>query len=93
MVKKIPNREFFWYLELIIHKDCENVRLIEDVYYRIRVVWIMWRSALRVSCDHRMPIKLKGKYYKSVIRLAILYVTKCWAIWNNMLKKGKRKKK
>lgn len=53
------------------------MRLIEDVYYRIRVVWIMWRSALRVSCDHRMPIKLKGKYYKSVIRLAILYVTKC----------------
>ena len=76
MVKKIPNSEFFRYFGLIIHKDGENVRLVEDVNHRMRVVRIKWRSALRVLCDHRMPIKLKGKYYKIFIRLAILYVTK-----------------
>ena len=38
-----------------------------------------WKNALRVLCDYRIPIKLKGKFYKTAIRLAILYGTKCWA--------------
>ena len=39
-----------------------------------------WRSTSRVSCDSRIPIKLKGKFYKRVIQPAKFYGTGCWAV-------------
>ena len=38
-----------------------------------------WRSASRALYDCRIPIKLKRKFYKTVIRPTMLYDTKCWA--------------
>ncbi len=32
------------------------------------------------SCDRRIPIKLKGKFYKTKIRPVMLYGTKCWTV-------------
>ena len=32
-----------------------------------------------VLCDRRMPVKLKGKVYKTVIRPAMLYGAETWA--------------
>ena len=46
-----------------------------------------WRSALRVLCDRRIPIKLKGKFYKTVIRPAMLYGIKCWAVKRKNIQK------
>ena len=31
-------------------------------------------------CDGKMPIKLKEKFYRTVIRPAMLYGSECWAI-------------
>ena len=31
-----------------------------------------------VLCDRRVPQKLKGKFYRTAIRLAILYGAECW---------------
>ena len=31
-------------------------------------------------CDAKVPIKLKGKFYRTAIRPAILYGTECWAV-------------
>jgi hypothetical protein len=31
-----------------------------------------------VLCDPRVPLKLKCKFYKTVIRSAMLYVVECW---------------
>ncbi|KAM2008837.1 hypothetical protein FF1_011813 [Malus domestica] len=31
-------------------------------------------------CDRRRPLKLKGKFYKTAIRPAMLYGTECWAV-------------
>lgn len=39
-----------------------------------------WISVSWVLCDRKMPLKLKGKFSKIVIRLAMLYGTICWAI-------------
>ena len=65
MIKRYKN------LGLIIHKDRE---IEEDVNYRIiKVGWMKWKSALRVLCDHKFPIKLKGKFYNIAIRPAMLY--------------------
>ena len=33
-----------------------------------------------VVCDCRMPIKLKGKFYKIAIKPIMFHDTKCWAI-------------
>ena len=31
-------------------------------------------------CDKRMPIRLKGEVYRTVVRPAILYGSECWPI-------------
>ena len=56
--QEVPKSESFWYLGSIIYKD-EDIE--EDVNHRITVKWMKWRSTLGVLCDHRIPIKLKGK--------------------------------
>ena len=33
-----------------------------------------------VLCDKRIPMRLKGKFYKSVVRPVMLYGSECWAV-------------
>ena len=47
----------------------------EEVRHRIQAGWNNWRSASGVLCDKRVPLKLKGKFHKTVIRPAMLYGT------------------
>ncbi|KAH1194138.1 Craniofacial development protein 2 [Glycine max] len=51
-----------------------------DVNHRIQAGWMKWRKTLGVLCDAKVPIKLKGKFYRTAVRPAILYVTECWAV-------------
>jgi hypothetical protein len=37
-----------------------------------------WRQASGVLCGKRVPQKLKGKFYMTAIRLAMLYGAECW---------------
>ncbi|KAM1018747.1 hypothetical protein ACFX2C_040336 [Malus domestica] len=48
--------------------------------HRIQAGWMKWKSASDVLCDRRMPLKLKGKFYRTAIRPAMLYGTECWAV-------------
>ena len=52
----------------------------EDVQKRISTGWIKWRGLTSVLCDRRMPKKMKGKIYKTVIRPAMLYGSECWPV-------------
>nr|GEZ52042.1 polyprotein, putative [Tanacetum cinerariifolium] len=52
----------------------------DDVSHSIRAWWTKLRAALGVLCDWRIPLKLKGKFYKVAIRPAMLYGSKCWPI-------------
>ena len=31
-------------------------------------------------CDGKIPLKLKRKFYRTAIRLVLLYGSKCWAV-------------
>ncbi|MES6371410.1 hypothetical protein U6J70_12350, partial [Cutibacterium acnes] len=72
----IPQSDHFRYLGSIMHKEGD---IVDDVAHRIRAGWLKWRGASRVLCDKRIPLKLKGKFYKTAIRPAMLYGVECWA--------------
>ena len=47
--------------------------------HNMRGGWIQWKSASGILCDHWIPIKLKGNFYKTIWP-AMLYSTKHKAI-------------
>jgi hypothetical protein len=51
----------------------------EDVSHRIKVGWLKWHQALGVLCDPRVPLKVKGKFYRIAIQPAMLHGAECWA--------------
>nr|KYP34423.1 Retrovirus-related Pol polyprotein LINE-1 [Cajanus cajan] len=72
-ITKVPR---FKYLGSIVQQDAE---LEGDVHHRIQAGWMKWRRASGVLCDKKVPLKLKGKFYRTAVRPAILYGTECWA--------------
>src|SRR6185295_3658339 len=46
--------------------------------HRISAGWLKWRQDFGVLCDRRVPQKLKGKFYRTAIRPAMLYGAECW---------------
>ncbi|RZC11806.1 Solanesyl diphosphate synthase 3, chloroplastic/mitochondrial [Glycine soja] len=73
----IPQVTRFKYLGSVIQDDGE---IEGDVNHRIQAGWMKWRKASGVLCDAKVPIKLKGKFYQTAVRPAILYGTECWAV-------------
>ncbi|KAE8675269.1 HAD-superfamily hydrolase, subfamily IG, 5'-nucleotidase isoform 2 [Hibiscus syriacus] len=73
----LPSKDCFKYLGSMIHKDGG---VDDDVTHRIKAGWLKWRAATGVLCDKKVPLKLKGKFYRMAIRPALLYGSECWAI-------------
>ena len=73
----IPKRENFKYLGSIIQNsgDTDN-----DVTHHIGAAWTKWRLASGVLCDKKISPKLKGKFYRLVVRPSLLYGVECWPI-------------
>ncbi|XP_070035945.1 uncharacterized protein [Nicotiana tomentosiformis] len=82
----IPKRGSFKYLGSIIQWDGE---IDEDVTHRIGVGWMKWRLASGVMCDKKVPPKLKGKFYRAVVRPPKLYGAECWAAEKSQTQKMK----
>jgi hypothetical protein len=68
-------KDTFGYLGSMLQKDGD---IDEDVSYRIKVYWLKWCQASSVLCDPMVPLKLKGKFYRTVIRPAMLYGAEYW---------------
>ena len=51
-----------------------------DVDNRVRSAWYSWRGLSGVICDKKVPVKLKNKLYKTVIRPTLIYGSECWAL-------------
>ncbi|KAL6563417.1 hypothetical protein OROGR_002376 [Orobanche gracilis] len=73
----VPRTDKFKYLGSIIQKEGE---FEDDVIHRIKAGWLRWRAAIGVLCDKKVPLKLKGKFYRAAIRPAMLYGSECWAM-------------
>ncbi|KAL5185376.1 Peroxisome biogenesis factor 10 [Glycine soja] len=69
----------FW-LHLVQRWPTDDGEIEGDVNHRIQAGWMKWRKASGVLCDAKVPIKLKGKFYRTAVRPAILYGTECWAV-------------
>ena len=50
-----------------------------EITQRVSAAWRNWKRSSEVLCDRRMPVKLKGKVYKTVVRPAVLYGAETWA--------------
>jgi hypothetical protein len=70
----IPKKDTFRYLGSILQKDGD---IDEDLSHRIKASWLKWCQASGVLCDPRVPLKLKGKFYRTAIRPAMLYGVEC----------------
>jgi hypothetical protein len=71
----VPKKYTLCYLGSMLQKD-GNIDV--DVCYRIKAGWMKWRQASSILCDKRVPQKLKGKFYRTAIRPAMLYGAECW---------------
>jgi hypothetical protein len=64
----------FRYLGSMLQKDGD---IDEDLSHRIKDGWLKWHQTSGVLCDPRVPLKLKGKFYRTAIRPAMLYGAEC----------------
>ena len=50
-----------------------------EIVKRVGAGWMNWKKCSGVLCDRRIPVKLKGKVYRTVVRPAMLYGAETWA--------------
>ncbi|PHT32637.1 Protein ENHANCED DISEASE RESISTANCE 2 [Capsicum baccatum] len=82
----VCKRDSFKYLGSVIQGNGE---IDEDVSHRIGAGWMKWKLASGVLCDRKVPPKLKGKFYRVVVRPAMLYGAECWPVKNSHIQKMK----
>ena len=51
-----------------------------DINNRVKLAWMKWKQLTGVLCDKKVPIKLKDKVYKTVIKPTMTYGAECWAV-------------
>ncbi|KAK6763179.1 hypothetical protein RB195_023769 [Necator americanus] len=45
---------------------------------RVNAAWMKWKMATGVLCDRKVPVRLKSKINKMVVRPVALYGCECW---------------
>lgn len=78
--QKLKSCSQFKYLGSIVNSEatCDD-----DIKHRTSVGWLKWRENSGVFCDRRMPRKLKGKLYTTVVRRALSYASECWTMYKS----------
>ena len=67
---KVPRVKEFKYLGSTVQESggCER-----EVKKRVQAEWNGWRRVSGVICDRRLPARVKGKVYSSMVRPAMVY--------------------
>ena len=74
----------FKYLGATLAEDGD---LDTEMTHRIQSGWKNWKRISGILCDRRISFRVKGKVYKTVVRLGIMYGAQTWA-----MKKAQEKK-
>ena len=74
----LPSVNSVKYLGSVIDVSCGGCA--KDVDGRIKVAWSRWRGLSGVIYDKKVPVKLKSKQYKTVVRPAMVYGSECWVL-------------
>ncbi|KAK6749160.1 hypothetical protein RB195_001641 [Necator americanus] len=45
---------------------------------RVNAAWMKWKMATGLLCDRKVPVRLKSKIYRTVVRPVALYGCECW---------------
>ena len=64
--------------------DCER-----EVKKRVQAGWNGWRRISRVICERRLPARVKGKVYSSVVRPAMVYGLETLAVTKKQVEEMK----
>ena len=67
---KVPRVKEFKYLGSTVQ---ENGSCQREVNRRVQAGWNRWRKLSGVICDKRLPARVKGKVYSSVVKPAMVY--------------------
>ena len=80
---KVPRVKEFKYLGLTVQESgsCER-----EVKKRVQAGWNGWRKVLGVICERRLPARVKGKVYSSVLRPAMMYGLEIVAVTKKQVK-------
>ena len=68
--RKLKRVKHFKYLGSMVD---EAGGMVKEVNYRVQCGWNNWRKVTGVICDKRVPVRLKGRVHKSVVRPAMTY--------------------
>ena len=79
---KLPRVKEFKYLGSTVQESggCER-----EVKKRVQAGWNGWRRVSGVICDRRLPARVKGKVYSSVVRPAMVYGLETVAVTKKQL--------
>jgi len=75
--KALKQVENFRYLGSVIHAQGGSE---EDIKARIAAAWKKWQELTGVLRDRSMPIAVKGKVYRTVIRPVLIYGSEAWTL-------------
>ena len=80
---KVPRVKEFKCLGLTVQESgsCER-----EVKKRVQAGWNGWRRVSGVICDRRLPARVKGKVYSSVVRPAMVYGLETVAVTKKQVK-------
>ena len=81
---KVPRVKEFKYLESTVQEssNCER-----EVKKRVQAGWNRWKRVSGAICDRRLPARIKGKVYSSVVRPAMVYGLKTVAVTKKQMEK------
>nr|XP_009766169.1 PREDICTED: uncharacterized protein LOC104217581 [Nicotiana sylvestris] len=66
-----------------------NGEIDDEVSHRIGAGWMKWRLTYGVLCHKKVPPRLKGKFYRVVVRPTMLYGAECWPVKNSHVQRIK----
>jgi hypothetical protein len=66
----LPTCSDIRYLGLLVQNDVEIDRYVKS---RMNAGWMKWRQVSGKNSARRMPLKLKGTIYKTIIRSVVLF--------------------